>query len=178
MVKVCSEWVVDLKESDIKGKHPYVISGSHVVAAAIFKDVHNVAHVGVEWVLGIVRKHFWLIRACVTCRRLYSKPCAQLMADLPKECVEANKPPCSYVGIDVFGPFHVKYGRSEIKRYSCLFTCLSIRAVHVEILNSLDTESFLNGFRRFTARRGCPEAVFSDNGTNLVWGEAEHGLAF
>ena len=52
-----------LKESDIKGKHPYVISGNHVIAATIVKDVHNVAHVGVEWVLGIVRKYFWLIRA-------------------------------------------------------------------------------------------------------------------
>ena len=81
-----------LKESDIKGKHPYVISGRHVIATTIVKDVHNVAHIGVEWVLGIVRKHFWLIRArplikkviraYITCKRLYFKPCAQPMENL------------------------------------------------------------------------------------------------
>ena len=84
------------------------------------------------------------------------------MADLPRERVQANKPLFTYVGIDVFGPFYVKYGRSEIKRYGCLFTCLSIRAVHVEKIDSLDTDSFLNGFRRFASRRGHPEVVLSD----------------
>ena len=81
------------KESDIKGKHPYVISGSHVVAAVIVKDVHNVAHVGVErvFIIGCRQKALLglrarplikkVIRECITCKRLYSKPCAQLMAN-------------------------------------------------------------------------------------------------
>ena len=172
-----------LKASDFKIKHPYIISGRHIIAAVIVRDIHSVAHVGVEWVLGIVRKKYWvtkarplikgLIKRCVTCKRLYSKPCVQLMADLPKERLESNKPPFSYVGIDVFGPFYVKLGRSEVKRYGCLFTCLSIRAIHVEKLDSLESDSFINAFRRFMSRRGRPEVVFSDNGTNFVGGEVE-----
>ncbi|KAJ8019307.1 hypothetical protein HOLleu_42169 [Holothuria leucospilota] len=163
--------------------HPYILSGDHVIATAIIRDAHDVAHVGVEWVLGITRKDYWItkarplvkriLKACLTCRRLYSKPHPQLMADLPTERVEDSKPPFSYVGIDVFGPFYVKLGRSEVKRYGCLFTCLSIRAIHVEKLDSLDTDTFINAFRRFVSRRGHPEVVFSDNGSNLVSGESE-----
>ena len=106
-------------------------------------------------------------------RRLYGKPCVQMMSDLPKERIEPGKPPFTYVGVDVFGPFHVKVKRTVVKRYGCLFTCMVLRAIHIEVLMSLDTDSYLNAFRRFVARRGMPEKVFSDNGTNFVGGDAE-----
>jgi len=54
------------------------------------------------------------------------------------------------------------------KRYGCIFTCLTMRAVHIKIAHSLDTDSFINALRRFIARRGRPEHIFSDNGTNFV----------
>ena len=95
------------------------------------------------------------------------------MADLPPERLEPGNPPFYYVGIDCFGPILVKQGRSEVKRYCCLYTCLNTRAVHLEKLNSLDVDCFLNGFRRFVSRRGHPAKVWSDNGTNFVGGEAE-----
>ena len=60
-----------------------------------------------------------------------------------------------------------------MKRYGCLFTCLVIRAVHIEVVNSLDTDSFLNAVRRFINLRGCPTTVYSDNGTNFQAGEGE-----
>ena len=53
-----------------------------------------------------------------------------------------------------------------------LFTCLTIRAVHIEIVQ-LDTSSFLHALRRFIARRGQPLVMRSDNGTNFVGGERE-----
>lgn len=95
------------------------------------------------------------------------------MSSLPPERLESGKPPFHYVGIDCCGPFYIKQGRAEVKRYFCVFTCLNTRAVHLEKLNSLDTDSFLNGFRRFVCRRGTPAKVWSDNGTNFVGGEAE-----
>ncbi len=55
------------------------------------------------------------------------------MADLPEDRVTAGKPPFAYVGVDCFGPFTVKRGRSHVKRYGVLFTCLAIRAVHIEM---------------------------------------------
>ncbi|KAK3734086.1 hypothetical protein QZH41_000409 [Actinostola sp. cb2023] len=59
-------------------------------------------------------------------------------------------------GVDCFGPFLAR-GRTGIKRYGIVFTCLAIRAIHIEVLHSMDTTSFVNSFRRFIARRGMPE---------------------
>lgn len=164
-------------------KHPYLLSHDHPISLLIVRQYHNVSHSGTEWIISQIRKVYWITRIrrivkrvareCFACRKLFSAPCSQKMASLPPERLEAGKPPFSYVGIDCFGPILVKQGRSEVKRYGCLFTCLNIRAVHLEKLNSLDTDSFLNGFRRFISRRGVPLKVWSDNGTNFVGGKSE-----
>ena len=60
-----------------------------------------------------------------------------------------------------------------MKRYLCLFTCASTRAVHLEIAYSLDTASFLNAFFKMVARCGKPEVMISDNGTNFTSAERE-----
>ena len=99
---------------------------------------------------------------------------SQQMAALPIDRVTPFKPPFTYVGVDCFGPFLVKLGRnSVVKRYGCLFTCLSIRAIHIEVLYSMDTDSFVNGLQRFICRRGPPEKIRSDNGTNFHGGDRE-----
>ena len=84
------------------------------------------------------------------------------MADLPFDRVTPGEPPFSFVGVDCFGPSVVKSGRAQIKRYGCLFTCLTTRA-----------DCFNNGFVRVCVTRGVPEKVRSDNGTNFVAGEKE-----
>jgi len=99
------------------------------------------------------------------------------MADLPLDRIIPDQPPFTNVGVDFFGPFEVKQGRSHVKRYGVLFTCLTIRAVHVEIAHSLDTDSCINALRRFTCRRGQAKIMRSDNGTNLVAAERELGEA-
>ena len=95
------------------------------------------------------------------------------MASLPEDRVNPAGPPFSYVGVDCFGPIEVRRGRSVVKRYGVLFTCLSIRAIHIEVAHSLDTDSFLEALRRFIARRGQPLLLRSDNGGNFVKGEKE-----
>ena len=95
------------------------------------------------------------------------------MADLPSDRVTPDKSAFTKVGVDCFGPFINKRGRHHVKRYGVLFTCLSIRTVHIEVIESLDTSSFIQALRRFMARRGYPEIMRSDNGTNFVSGEKE-----
>ena len=91
-----------------------------------------------------------------------------VMADLPSGRLQVNEPPFSHVGIDCFGPFLVKQGRSQVKRYGCIFTCLSMRAVHLEVAHNLTADSFLQALRRFISHRGKPQQIYSDNGTNFV----------
>ena len=81
------------------------------------------------------------------------------------------------MSIDVFGHIWVKNYRSELKRYGLIFTCMVSRAIHIEKLSTMDTCSFLNAFRRFVCRRGCPIKVYSDNGRNFVSGERELRLS-
>ena len=93
------------------------------------------------------------------------------MANLPKERVLSGDPPLTHVVVDYFGPLYFRQGLSNIKRYGCLFTCLVMRAVHIESTNSLDTDDFIYALRRFTNLRGNPERIHSDNDTNFKAGE-------
>ena len=166
-------------------QHPIVLPKNDHVSKLVVKQTHEFqsGHSGKEYVLSLIRQKFWIVGArplvkrvlseCVVCRRLRGKPGVQQMADLPAERVTPAKPPFCYVGVDCFGPFLVKRGRSHVKCYGCLFTCFTIRAIHIEKLDTLDADSFINAFVRFCARRGVPEKIQSDNGTNFVADERE-----
>lgn len=93
------------------------------------------------------------------------------MAPLPAARLASFERPFSCIGVDFFGPVTVKVGRSTAKRWVALFTCMTIRAVHVEVAYSLSTESCISCFRRFVGRRGAPLEVYSDNGTNFIGAE-------
>ena len=79
------------------------------------------------------------------------------------------------MGIDYFGPLHVGTGpvtRSmknprPYKCYEYIFTCLRYRAVHIEVVNDLSTDSCTNAVTRFVGRRGPPKVIYSNNGTNI-----------
>ena len=99
------------------------------------------------------------------------------MADLPTERL-FQEPPFSYCGIDMFGPIVVKEGRKEMKRYGCLSTCLSSRAIHIESINSLSIDAFIQALLRFVSRRGNFRVIRTDNGTTFVGASAELNKAF
>lgn len=94
------------------------------------------------------------------------------MADLPSDRLEPT-PPFTYCAVDYFGPWMIKEGRKELKRYGVLFTCLFSKAIHLEVANSLDTRSFVNALRRFICRRGPVRQLRSDRGTNFVGARRE-----
>ena len=149
----------------------------HVVTNLIIQKYHQEAgHLGQEYVLSSLRQRYWIIKGrsavrrvlseCFLCRKLGAARGEQLMGNLPKERLTPEDPPFTSVGVDYFGPLYVHQGRSHVKHYGCVFTCLTTRAVHIEITSSLDTDSFINALRRFTSLRGNPIAqnaiVFRD----------------
>lgn len=102
------------------------------------------------------------------------------MADLPLERLQTC-PPFTYVGVDVFGPWTVVTRRTrgrqaQSKRWAMLFSCMSSRAVHIEVIDSLDTSSCINALRRFFAIRGPAKQIRSDCGTNFKVAAKELGL--
>ena len=68
------------------------------------------------------------------------------MADLPKDKMSIE-PPFTYCGVDVFGSLVVKDARKEVKKYDVLYTCLSSKAIHIEVFHLLSTDSFILSFR-------------------------------
>lgn len=104
---------------------------------------------------------------CMRCRIWKATPKSPAMAPLPKVRLTPFVRPFTFVGLDYFGPILVKQGRSNVKRWIALFTCLSIRAVHLEVVHTMSTESCVLAIRRFVTRRGAPAEIFSDNGTNF-----------
>ena len=138
---------------------------------------HNGIRQAGYWVINGRSVVSHVIHARVTCRKLRGRAMEQKMADLPSERVNPA-PPFTYTGMDAFGPFYIKEGRKELKRWGIIFTCLSSRAVHLETLNSMDTDSFLNALRRFISRRGKVRGLRSDQGTNFIGGRNELVTAF
>ncbi|XP_075253189.1 uncharacterized protein LOC142344990 [Convolutriloba macropyga] len=87
---------------------------------------------------------------------------------------EETKFPFANTGLDFFGPFCIedKQGKIE-KHYGLIFTCLVTRAVHLETCPDLNTDTFLNAYRRFTCRRWQPILLYSDNGKTFVGASEE-----
>ena len=96
------------------------------------------------------------------------------MADLPEDRLEPA-PPFTYCAVDLFGSFHIKEGRKELKRYGVLFMCMSSRAIHLETANSLETDSFIQSLRPFIDRRGPVRQIRCDQGTIFVGAKRELG---
>ncbi|XP_070180319.1 uncharacterized protein [Littorina saxatilis] len=173
------------KTSELYGvKHPLILpKNSHLSRLIAVHHHEKTAHQGRSltlndirssgyWIIGCRRVTSSLINQCVTCIRHRGKARGQRMADLPKERVEPS-PPFTYCGLDCFGPFIVKEGRKEVKRYGLIITCLAMRAVHIELLDDLTTDSFLNGLRCFIALRGRVRMIRCDQGTNFVGAKHE-----
>lgn len=172
--------------------HPIIVPCTHHIATLLVRYYHEqVAHQGRHitegairaagyWIIGGKRLVSSVIYKCVICRKVRGRLQYQKMADLPVDRV-TPAPPFTSVGLDVFGPWNVvarrtRGGCAESKRWAVLFTCMCTRAVHIELIESLSTDSFINALRRFFAVRGPAKLLRSDRGTNFVGACKELGI--
>ena len=75
--------------------------------------------------------------------------------------------PFTNTGVDYVGQLYVKNGGNRKKVWICLFTCIAVRAVHLEVVEDMTAEHFPEAFRRFIATRGKPNKIISDNPTTF-----------
>ena len=174
---------------DYSIKHPIIISNDsqlHITIARWYHEKTNHCGRGITlnairsagyWILGCTSVVKGLIFKCVPCKKLRCRPADQQMANLPEDRLQESAP-FSFAGVDVFGPFTIKEGRKSLKRYGLLFTCLSSRAVHLESLCTLETDSFIQALRRLISRRGNVSILRSDRGTNFIGADRELRMLF
>lgn len=113
-----------------------------------------------------------MVFKCVQCLKIRGRPSIPKMANLPSERIEPTAP-FTNTGMDVFGPYHCKDGRKEVKRYGLIFSCMSTRAVHLEMLDDMTTDCFINSLRCFLAIRGSVQSLLCDRGTNFIGAKNE-----
>ena len=74
--------------------------------------------------------------------------------------------------VDLFGPFSLKVSRNKsTKAWGAIFTCATVRAIHLEIVESPSAEAFLQAMRRFLTHHGWPSSVISENGKSFIGAE-------
>lgn len=157
-----------------ESKHPILIPKNCEFTNQLIQETHESNyHVGVSHTLSLIRQKFWIpqgrtqvqkvLRRCKNCIKYgggpYSIPPSP---NLPKERINFTAP-FSYSGMDYFGPIFVNGPSGTEKRWVCLFTCLVVRAIHMEMVKDLTAEECLLALRRFSATRGKPMKIYSDN---------------
>ena len=170
-------------------KAPILVSKEHRLSTVIVLHCHlRVMHRGVKQTLNEIRANYWITKGrnfvkkiivpCTLCKRLNSRPYVYPgHSELPELRFDERYPFAS-TGCDYLGPLYVlpvyEIDKSKLyKTYVVLYTCAATRAVILEVVNSCNTKNFLQSFRRFIARRGCPALVISGNGSSFIADETQ-----
>ncbi|XP_043263948.1 uncharacterized protein LOC122404113 [Colletes gigas] len=168
-------------------KHPILLPRSNHVTDIIIRHAHTKHwHPGVQNTLAIVRQHYWpidgknrtryIIHKCIACYKVNPKPPNYLMGPLPKNRLIQTRP-FENTGLDYCGPFFIKEkkfrNKIKLKSYVVVFVCFSTKAIHLELVTDLTTETCIAAIKRFFARRGKSKNLYSDNATNFVGAKNE-----
>lgn len=166
----------------LESKHPIILPATGRLTELIIQEAHReTLHGGARLTLAYLRLKYWIIggnrtvkkelRQCIRCHRFKAQRNTQIMADLPKERVTPSRP-FTNTGVDFTGHVDIKINKGRgvktCKAYIAIFICMVTKAVHLELVSDLTTQTFLAAFKRMCARRGTPKHMFSDNGTNFV----------
>ena len=147
---------------DITNKHPILLSAKHPIVRNLIEDAHEKNHhEGTEYVRSILQQNYCITGLrnalrnvklkCVKCRKQRIRGVQYFMPDLPRERFEERVFLFANTGVDYFGPFDVRFMRKSMKHWCCLFTCLTTRVVHVEVVPSLEADACLGVITRFIA---------------------------
>ena len=162
-------------------KHPIILPKGKLSELLIdYTHITNY-HGSRKLIINLIRTQYWIlglqasvkryIKNCKTCVRYNAKTYQPSLGPLPKFRVEPSKP-FETTGLDFAGPVTLRAyrgrGNLNVKGYIAVFICLATKAMHLELVMSLSTESLLMSLKRFLARRGRCSEIWSDNGRNFA----------
>ena len=116
---------------------------------------------------------YWITRArqviksvlseCYICKRYNSLAFKYLrLTNLPKHSLNLINP-FQHTDVDYTDHIWVEKEKKTTKIFTLIFTCLNIRAVHIEIEPDMGMLSFVQALTCFTNIYGIPSHVYSDN---------------
>ena len=162
-------------------KYPILLSAKSHLTKLIVLDIHKrYMHCGISHTITVLRQSYWLpsgrkavrsfLHSCNKCKvttHTASPYVSPISPALPEFRLERN-PPFTYTATDMAGPIyvrspHVQSKKKTVKCYIAVFTCLVVRCVHLELVSSLKTVSFILALKRFCNTWGCPQLILSDN---------------
>lgn len=191
---------IDKANIDYSMRHPIIIPNKSRISYFLLRHAHlKTLHGGAQTMMRFIRSAFWIprireeirqyINKCVTCTRYAQKEVQQIMAELPMIRITPAKP-FQFTGVDMAGPFNMRITEKinmntraranlpELKCWVAVFVCLVTRAVHLEATEGMSAEDFLGAYQKFTSRRGKPQIMYSDHGTNFIGADTELQQAY
>ncbi|XP_028415553.1 uncharacterized protein LOC114538695 [Dendronephthya gigantea] len=163
----------------IEGEYPIYLPTKAVFTRKLVERAHIATlHGGVLATMAEIRERYWVPKlrrlvkqvrskchGCVRFRsRAYQRPPP---GRLPPTRTQGTTP-FQVLGVDFAGPIRYKTkAKAEKKSYLVLYACSLTRAVHLELLKSLEVVEFIPSLKRLIARRGRPQVIYSDNATTF-----------
>ena len=164
----------------IQGDYPVYLPDSEMYTEKLVQHAHEAfLHGGVSLTMAKVRETHWvprlrqlvkrLIKRCYGYKRFhavanYNPPPGNLPQDRT-----VGTTPFQVVGVDYAGPVKYRVSRNrEGKAYIVLYACSLSRALYLKLTKTMETEEFISTLKRFIARKGRPEKIYSDNGRTFV----------
>jgi hypothetical protein len=162
-------------------KFPIILHKNSEFASIVINYFHiSYLHVGPRSLQSLIQRKYWILSArnkiksllskCIVCKRFSAAPLYPKMGDLPEIRVTQHRPFVN-VSLDLGGPFILKENKRRnaktFKAYFCVFVCMTVKAIHIEMVSELSTNAFMAAFDRFVSRRGLCTNIYSDCGTNF-----------
>ena len=162
-------------------RNPVVMDAQHAWVRLLIEHLHRAYHhmreTNLKHMIETTYKIYGLrsvlksvIRNCYSCQASRPRGVKVPAGPLPIFRTERGVAFKS-IGVNFAGPDWVKAANNpkELeKRWLFVATCATTRAVHLELVQRMDTMSVWEAYRRVVSRRGHPSTVYSDNGTQLV----------
>lgn len=159
-------------------KHPIILPGDSILVKQIIRRQHlSLYHGGCQVTERVLREKYWIVGGrnairheiykCTVCKRLKKQVGNQQMAPLIDTRVLPVNQAFTHISVDYCGPFDVRrfVGRcnTTIKVWVAVFICMATRAIHLQVVNDLTTDAFIDAYLLMAARRGHPRSITADN---------------